>query len=177
MEKRIKRELIYNGRILELCVDDVELDDGKKAIREVIVHNGGVCIAVKDLSDNKYFMVKQYRYVQEKEMLEFCAGKIEKGEDPDLAILREANEELGYEVKNVRKLGQVIPTCAYCGEIDYLYYGETSEYIGQHLDEDERIETYKFSFKEIKEMIKNGVIDDCKTIALMYNIELAGLDE
>ena len=177
MEKRIKRKLIYNGRILDVCFDDVELDDGNKAVREVVLHNGGVCIALKDLSDNKYFMVKQYRYVQEKEMLEFCAGKIEKNEDPDLAILREANEELGYEVKNIKKLGQIIPTCAYCSEKIHLYYGEKGEFVGQHFDVDERLETYKYSFKEIKEMIKNGTIDDAKTIALMYQIELAGLDE
>ena len=176
MEKRLNRKVIYQGKILDLCVDDVQIDDGAKAFREVVLHNGGVCIALKDLSDNKYFLVKQYRYVQDKEMLEFCAGKIEKGEDVDLAIIREAKEELGYDVLNLKKMGQIIPTCAYTSEKIHLYYGEKGEYVGQEFDDDERLSIYKYSFKEIKEMIKEGIIDDAKTIALMYHIEMEGLD-
>ena len=85
VEKQIKRNEIYNGKIIHVVCDDVMIDDGTTSKREVVYHNGGVCIALKD-SDGKFFMVKQYRYALEKEMIEFCAGKIEKGEDPDVAI-------------------------------------------------------------------------------------------
>lgn len=176
MEKLLNRENKYQGKILDLCVDDVIIDDKDQSIREVILHNGGVCIALKDLSDNKYFLVKQYRYVQKREMLEFAAGKIEKDEDVDLAIKREAKEELGYEVNNLKKLGKIIPTCAYSSEVIHLYYGETGKYVGQDFDEDERIEVLKYSFNEIKELIKKGIIEDAKTIALMYHIEIGGID-
>ena len=103
MEKGIKRTDIYKGRVIDFKIDDVLLDDGTPSKREFVLHPGGVCIAMKD-EDGKFLMVKQYRYVQGKEMLEFCAGKIEEGEDPDTSILREAEEELGYEVRNIRKL-------------------------------------------------------------------------
>ena len=175
MEKGKSRTLIYQGKVISMNVDDVELDDGTKAKREFVLHNGGVCIAMKD-SDGRFFMVRQYRYVQGREMLEFCAGKIEKGEDPDIAILREAEEELGYKAVNVRKLGQIVPTCAYSSEIIHLYYGEKGEKTGQNLDYDERLEPNRFSFEEIKEMIRNGEIDDAKTVAIMYHMEMAGLD-
>ncbi|MDO4499796.1 MAG: NUDIX hydrolase [Erysipelotrichaceae bacterium] len=176
MEKQISRKEIYDGKIIHVVCDEVELDDGTKSKREVVYHHGGACIALKDSRDNKYYMVKQYRYSLEKDMLEFCAGKIEKGENPDEAILREAMEEVGYEAINVRKLGTIIPTCGYCSEKIHLYYGETGKEVGQHLDDNERIDLYKYTFKEIKDMIKSGEIDDAKTISLMYYVEMAGLD-
>ena len=175
METRVKRNEIYNGKIIHVVCDDVSLDDGTLTKREVVYHNGGVCIALKD-KDGKFYMVKQYRYALEKEMIEFCAGKIEKGENPDDAILRETIEELGYEVKNLKKFGYIVPTCGYCSEKIYLYYGEAGKKVNRHLDKDERIDLLKYSYDEIKEMIRSGKIDDAKTIALMFHLEAEGLD-
>lgn len=169
MEKLINRKEIYKGKVIHVVCDEVSLDDNSKSNREVVYHNGGVCIGLKH--NDKYFMVKQYRYAHEKEMLEFPAGKIEKGENPDEAILREAIEETGYSAKNVIKLGQMIPTCGYSSEVIYLYLGEADEYIGQDLDEDERINVFEYTIDEIRQMIIDGKIDDGKTIALMYQIE------
>ena len=80
MERQVNREEIYQGKVIHVVKDEVELDDGSRAYREVVIHNGGVCIALKD--GDKFYMVRQYRYSLGKEMLEFPAGKIEKGEDP-----------------------------------------------------------------------------------------------
>jgi len=176
MEKTIKRNEIYSGKVIHVVCDDVKLDDGSDTKREIVLHNGGVCIALKDKRDNKYFMVKQYRIAQEKDMIEFCAGKIEKGEDVDTAIYREAIEETGFEATNVIKFGHIVPTCGYSSEKIYLYYGEVGKEVGQHLDKDERIDTCKYTFNEIKKMIKDGTIDDAKTIALILHLEMAGID-
>ena len=169
MEKFINRKEIYNGKIIHVVCDDVQIDDGSFSKREVAYHNGGVCIGLKH--NDKYFMVKQYRYATGKEMLEFPAGKIEKGENPDDAILREAHEETGYTAKNVVRLGSMIPTCGYSSEIIYLYSGIADEHLGQALDVDERINVYEYSLQEIRQMIIEGKIDDGKTIALMYHLE------
>ena len=174
MEKQVNREEIYNGKVIHVVKDEVALDDGSRAYREVVLHNGGACIALK--KDGLYFMVSQYRYSLGKEMLEFPAGKIEKGEDPDETILREAVEETGYSVKNIRKMGSIIPTCGYCSERIHLYYGEADEKLGQHFDPDERIDLKLYPFSQINEMILNGQIDDAKTIALMYYIKMEGID-
>lgn len=174
MEQKLNREEIFQGKVIHVVKDEVVLDDGSKAVREVVYHNGGVCIALKD--GDKYCMVRQYRYACGKDMLEFPAGKIEIGEKPDKAIEREAIEETGYQATNIKKMGQVIPTCGYDSEIIHLYYGEVGKNVGQHFDEDERLNLEKYTFNEIKEMIRNNQIDDSKTIALMYRIELEGLD-
>lgn len=175
MEKQVKRENIYSGKVISVVRDDVVLDDGIKTIREVVLHNGGVCIALKD--GDYYYMVRQYRYALNKEMLEFPAGKIEKNENPYDAIKREVIEETGYTAKSIKEFGYVIPTCGYCNEKIYLYFGEVDEHIGQKFDVDERLELEKYTFSQIKEMIKNGTIDDSKTIALMYHLQLEGIDD
>lgn len=175
MEKLRKREEIFSGKVIHVVKDEVELDDGTISYREVVYHNGGVCIGLKD--GDYYYMVRQFRYALNKEMLEFPAGKIEKNEKADDAILRECIEETGYSVKNIKKLGYVIPTCGYDNEMIHLYYGEVDSKLNQHFDFDERIDLEKYTFKEIKQMIKDGTINDSKTIALMYRIELEGLDE
>lgn len=171
----MNRQDLYDGKVIHVVKDEVVLDDGTKTIREIVMHNGGVCIALKD--DNHYYMVRQYRYAQGKDMLEFPAGKIEKGEIPDEAIVREVEEETGFKAKNIRKFNYVVPTCGYSSEKIYLYYGEADKHVGQHFDVDERLNLEKYTFKQIKQMIKEGIIDDCKTIALMYQIELNGIDD
>ena len=75
MEKQIERETVYDGKIIRVYKDEVELDDGSRAMREIVQHNGGVCIALKH--GDVYYMVRQYRYALGREMLEFPAGKIE----------------------------------------------------------------------------------------------------
>ena len=173
MEKNLNRKNIYEGKILTLAKDEVELDDGRKAFRELVLHRGGVCIAMKD--GDQYYMVKQYRYAQGKEMYEFPAGKIEKDEDPFCAIQREAIEETGHEAENITGLGYMIPTCGYSSEKIYLYHGYAGKEVGQDLDEDEDMDVYRFTLSQIKEMVKNGTIDDGKTICLLYKMELEGL--
>ena len=92
------------------------------------------------------------------------------------AILRESVEETGYQVQDLKSLGYIIPTCGYCSEKIYLYHGVAGKEVGQHFDADERIELKLYPFDQIKEMIRNNQIDDAKTIALMYRIEMEGLN-
>lgn len=174
MEKFVNRKEIYQGKVVHVVCDDVSLDDGRMAKREVVMHNGGACIALQD-DDGKFLMVKQFRYALNKEMLEFCAGKLEKDEDALSAIKRECEEELGFKCNDVIALGYIIPTCGYCNEKIYLFYGKKGEYVGNNFDEDEKIEAYKYSIEEIKAMIDNGQIDDAKTIALVLKMGLKGI--
>ena len=90
--------------------------------------------------------------------------------------LQDIAKETGYSVRNIRKMGSIIPTCGYCSERIHLYYGEADERLGQHFDPDERIDLKLYSFSQINEMILNGQIDDAKTIALMYYIKMEGID-
>lgn len=167
MEKTKDSSLIYDGKIVKLYKDTVILDNGQEAGREIVKHQKGVSIAIKD-KDGKYFVVKQYRYAFKKEMIEFCAGKVEDGEDVDTAVKRECEEELGVIPTNIRKLGIMIPSCGFLTEEIHIYYGEVKEYTKQHLDEDENLNVYKYTLKEIEDMVLDGTIDDSKTITTLY---------
>lgn len=174
MEKKISREEIFNGHIIKVVKDQVELDDKSLSYREVVLHNGGVCIALED-DEDKFLMVKQYRYAMQSEMYEFCAGKLELNEKPLDAILREAKEETGYEVKDVISYGFIAPTCGYCSEKIYLYSAKVKTFKGQNLDAEENISLHRFTLTEINQMIDEGLIFDAKTICLVHHLNKRSL--
>ena len=94
-EKTVSSEEIYDGKIIKVRKEKVELPDGRLATRELIGHPGGVGIIAVD-GDGKVFMVTQYRIAAKSEMLEIPAGKMEYGEDPLECGARELIEETGY---------------------------------------------------------------------------------
>ncbi len=168
-EKTLKRNEIYNGRILSLHVDDIELPNGEKATREIVEHSGGVCVAAITDSNELYF-VRQYRYPYKKVLLELPAGKLEKGEDPLKAGMRELEEECGVVAEKVIPMGTVYPTVAYCSEIIHLFAAKGLTDTAQHLDEDEFLSFEKISIDKAAEMVMNGEISDSKTAVLVLKI-------
>lgn len=168
-EKTLKVNEIYNGKIINLHVDDIELPDGKRAIREIVEHSGGVCVAAMT-EDRQLYFVRQYRYPYKKVILELPAGKLEKGEDPLKAGIRELEEECGVVADEIISLGTVYPTVAYCSEIIYLYAAKGLKKTNQHLDADEFLSVEKISLDEAVEMVMNNEISDSKTVAIVLKL-------
>lgn len=106
-ERQLSRETIYEGKILHIYRDDVLLPNGRTSVREVADHPGGVAIVALDENDN-VLTVKQYRYVFSRVLEEIPAGKLERGEDPDEAALRELREETGATPKRMTNLGKLL---------------------------------------------------------------------
>ncbi len=168
-EKTLNSEVIYEGRIITVHVDDVELPDGTKAKREVVEHSGGVCVAA--LTDNdELLFVRQFRYPYKRELLELPAGKLEKGENPLEAGMRELEEECGVIAEKVFSLGTVYPTVAYCSEIIHLYGAAGLRKTQQHLDMGEFLSVERKPLDEAVRMVMNGEISDSKTVALVLKI-------
>ena len=165
-----KKTTVYDGHILKVRLDEAELLDGTTAPREVVVHPGGVGIALED-DEGKFFFVTQWRYGQDKVMLEYPAGKKEPGEDPLTTAKREIIEETGYEGEGFVRLGSLVPTPAYDTEVIELYYARQGKYVGQHLDEDENINLSKLTLDEITQKILSGEVDDAKTVAMTFLIK------
>ena len=63
-------------------------------------------------------------------------------------------------------MGKIYPTPAYDTEVIDLYYAKADQYIGQHLDEDEKIQIYKYRLEELIELIMEGKIPDAKTVSM-----------
>ncbi len=161
-EKTLSSKYVYNGKVLDIKRDEIIVSNGHKSVREVVEHSGGVVILA--IKDNKILTVKQYRYPLKNVSIELPAGKLERGENPDIASKRELEEETGYIAKDWKSLGYIYTTPGFCDEKLYLYLARDLEYIKQNPDEDEIIEAGEVSFQEMYDMIDNGVINDSKTI-------------
>ena len=175
IEKTLASNVIYDGKIITVYNDKVEISNGKTSFREVVEHSGGVVILAFHKKDNteKILMVKQFRYPLKQPLLELPAGKLEKGEDPFEAAKRELTEETGYIAKNWEDLGHIFTSPGYSDEKLYLYKATDLEYVGDCPDEGEILIEYEFSINEIKKMIKDGEITDAKTIcAVMKGLNL-----
>lgn len=164
-EKTIKSEEIYNGRIVKLRVDDVELPDGSFSKREIITHQGAV--AVLAIKDGQMIFVRQYRIASQQLLTEIPAGILEIGEDPEEAAIRECREEIGYRPLNLYKLGEFIPTPGYCSEKITLFCA--SEFIWDPLEEDadEFISVIKIPVRTARALFINGQFIDGKTVAAL----------
>ncbi|MBQ2667946.1 MAG: NUDIX hydrolase [Clostridia bacterium] len=161
-EKTLQSETKFEGRIITVKLDDVELENGTRAKREIVCHNGGVCVAALTAQD-EILLVRQFRYPYKEVLLELPAGKLEKGEDPFEAAKREQLEETGTMGREYIALGNLYPTPGYCGEIIRMWACRVTENREQHLDEDEFLEVERIPLKKAVEMVLNNEIPDSKT--------------
>lgn len=161
-EKKLTSKQIFDGKVVKLFVDTVELPDGKEAIREIVRHPGAVCV-IPVTPEGEVIMVKQYRYAFEQIMLEIPAGKLEPGEDPLYAVKRELEEESGVVAGKIEYLGEIFTTVAIFDEKIHLYLATELEFKNAHPDEDEFLEVDKIPLDTLVKMVMNGEIKDAKT--------------
>lgn len=165
-EVTITSEIVYTGKIVDVKRDTAALHTQKEVLREVVVHPGGVVILPVDADGNAY-MVRQFRYPPMKPLLEVCAGKLEKGEDPKSAAIRELKEETGFTADAVIDLGYSYPSPGYCAEINYHYLALGLHSGAASPDADEFVTVEKYQFTKLMEMAENGEINDGKTIVTL----------
>ena len=175
-EKTIDSRVIYEGRILSLRRDMVELENGSTAAREVVDHSGGVAVLALDENGNILF-VSQFRYPFGAVLLELPAGKLEKGENPAECGMRELGEECGCAADLFQPLAKMYPTCAYDTEIIHIFYATGLRPTRQHLDEDEFLTVRRIPVEKAVQMVLDGEIPAAKTqlgILKFYALRQAG---
>ncbi|MDE7010017.1 MAG: NUDIX hydrolase [Oscillospiraceae bacterium] len=170
-EKTISSEEIFSGRILHIRRDTVELPGGGRSFREVVDHPGGVCVLALD-DENRVLLVRQFRYPYEKVLTELPAGKLEIGEDPEQAALRELREETGAVPGTFQSLGELYPSPGYCGEIIRMYLARELTFGEAALDEGEFLNVERMDFARLVELVLSGEIRDAKTIAAVLKAKL-----
>ncbi len=171
LEKTIKSETIYNGRIIKLLNDQIMLPDGNEAFREYVKHPGGICI-VPIGKEKEVYLVRQYRYPYGTEVLEIPAGKRDSAnEEPLEGGKRELKEELGLTAKNYYFLGEFYPTPGYTDEVIYMYAAWNLTEGENNPDEDEFVEKVSLPLNILVEKILNGEIKDGKTQAAVLKIK------
>ncbi len=171
-EKTINSQLIFDGRVVKLYKDKIELPTGQESLREVVKHSGGVVIFAK--KEDKVLLVKQFRYPMKEVLYELPAGKLEIGEDPFEAAKRELEEETGYCANKWTDLGYVYTSPGYSDEKLYLYMAEDLEFTHCHPDEGEILQALEYSYEDVLKMIANGEINDAKTLCAIMRAQIKG---
>ena len=161
-ETPISQDYAYKGKIVNLRIDDALLPNGKVAKREVVEHNGGVCVAA--LTDKReILLVKQFRYPYGEIISEIPAGKRDGNEEPLVCGKRELKEETGATAERFIPLGELYPTPGYCGEVIWMFAAFGLSFGEKNPDEDEFLEVERVPFEKAVEMVLKGEIKDAKT--------------
>ncbi len=162
-ETTAESELIFDGRVLHVYRDIIDLPNGKQGMREYCRHNGAVAV-VPLTDDGKVVCVRQYRYALGRVVLEIPAGKFDFiGEDHERAALRELREETGYTTEHLTPLGEFATSPALLSEIIYLYLAEHLTVGEVDPDDDEFLEVVEIPLEELVDMILRGEVEDSKT--------------
>ncbi len=161
----IKRNRLYEGRVFNVIVDDVEYPSGKKSIREVAEHHGGA-VALAMFPDRSIVLVHQHRYPFNEFLWELPAGKLNPGEDPLHGATRELEEETGYRASSWEKLTSIYTSPGFCSEVLHIFMARGLSEPGERkLEEGEATMTMRiFPIAEVIGMIERGEIKDAKTI-------------
>lgn len=170
-EKTLSSEKIFDGRILHIRRDTVLLSNGHTSTREVVDHPGGVGILALD-SEGNALLVSQFRYPYGEVLREIPAGKLEYGEDPAQAAIRELREETGAVAGDFQPLGELYPSPGYCGEIIRMYLARDLSFGDTDPDEDEFLGLERIPFDRLVEQVLSGEIKDAKTIAAVLKAKL-----
>lgn len=162
VEKTLEEHLIFDGRVITVYHNKALLPNGDTAMREIVAHPGGVCVAALTDADELLF-VRQFRSPYGEVVTELPAGKLEKGEDPLKAGIRELSEETGAAAETIVSLGKLYPTPGYCGEIIHMYLATGLSFGNQHTDEDEFLDVLRIPLDKAVNMVMAGELPDSKT--------------
>lgn len=170
IETTLDSTTIFEGKVIRVTVDTVELEDGSAGYREIVHHHGGACVLAVTDADEVY-LVRQYRYALQEEIWELPAGKLEAAEDPFEAAKRELAEECGVTADEFIDLGVLYPTVGYDSEKIYMWAARGLHSVPQHLDEGEFLDVVRLPFAQVLGWVMDGTIRDSKTVAavLKYN--------
>lgn len=163
--KRINRQIVYKGAILDFCKDDIITPKGHHVKWDFLQHKGAAAV-IPVLDDGRIIMVRQWRNAIDKYTLEIPAGGKDSIDEPTLkCAARELEEETGYKSEKIEFLQTLAPAVAYSGEKIDVYVAFDLEKTHQHLDPDEYIDLEVYTVEELIEKILSNEINDAKTIS------------
>jgi len=165
-ERQLSSRRIYDGRILNLRVDEIETASGKKTVREVVEHHTAVGVLALT-ENNNVLLVRQFRYAVGEETLEICAGLTEEGENLKEAAAREMQEELGLFPCDLREIGRFYASPGFCTELLVLFLAENLRESRLPQDDDEYVSTVEIPCTEIPALLAGGAVRDSKTFAAL----------
>jgi ADP-ribose pyrophosphatase len=160
------RELLYSGPLFDVARLTFEGQNGSEVVRDVIEHRGAAVI-LPLLDDGRVVLIRNVRHTVGKVLWELPAGTLEAGEAPDACATREVEEETGYRAGTIVPLTEFFASPGILNERMYGFLATDLQQSTQSLDHDEEIEVFPIPQWQVRDMIKDGHIEDAKTIALL----------
>lgn len=168
MENTLESEHVYDGPLMQVYTDRVELPDKTTSTRDWIKHPGASAV-VPVFEDGTIMLLKQFRYPARKVFIEVPAGKLDPGELPHSTAKRELLEESGIRCKQLVEVGSFYPAIGYADEIIYTFVAWDLKIETQNEDDDEFLLNYRIPFLQAIKMIETGEISDGKTICTLLH--------
>ena len=162
---RTGEEVLHVGHVITLARATFEGPAGEVMERDVVHHPGAV--AVVALDGDEVVLVRQYRPVLEREMLELPAGKLDvPGEDRPTAARRELVEEAGLDAVDLIELGSFHNSIGFSDEATTIYLATElvpATPLAASIEE-EYLTVERVGLDEVEGLIGDGTITDAKTI-------------
>jgi ADP-ribose pyrophosphatase len=155
---------VYTCKLFKVTEDKAVDPKTKFEISRSVVRHAGSAVMMAMDDKKRILLVRQYRLPADKYMWELPAGKIDDGEKPLQAAKRELTEETGYSARTWTKLVSFYASPGYVQERMTIFLATDLTAGEAKPMDDERIETRWFKRKEVAEMIREGKIEDGKTI-------------
>ena len=162
MPETLSSKTLYEGRVFDVRLDEIREGDVEYK-REIIVHKGSAVI-VPVFADNTVALVRQYRHAAGKYLLELPAGSLDGDESPETGAARELEEEIGVTAGKIEKIAEFYVSPGFLTEKMFVYLATELTETAQNLDEDEFVEIERLTFPQAFDLIRNGAIEDAKTI-------------
>ena len=163
-EKTLSSNVIFDGQMLKLRIDTVQMPSGRTSTREIVEHRDVVVIVAVDADDN-VLMVRQFRQPLGKELLEIPAGGIDGNETPEEAVLREMQEETGYLPRKIERLGGFYSAPGFCTEYMHLFLATDLTPSRLTAEDTEVIRLERLPISKISSLVTSGGLHDAKSIA------------
>ncbi len=162
-EKPLNEDVAWTGRIFNVNRLEVELPDGRKALRDVVRHPGAVAI-VALTDEGRICLVRQYRTALGRVTVEIPAGKLDAGEDPLECANRELLEETGMVAEKMAFLTTIATSDGFCDELIHIYMATGLSFDKSSPDADEFINVDLVEVGELVDAVLDGRIEDAKTV-------------
>ncbi len=160
----MKSERVFEGKLLRIDREEIELPHGKHAVLETIRHPGAAAV-LPFLPDGRVVLIRQYRHAAGGFIVEVPAGKLDPGEQPERCARREVEEETGWRTGELVPLGSILTTPGFTDEVIWLYEAHALVRGRQALEADEVLDTLEVPFEEAVGMVRCGAITDAKSVA------------
>ena len=172
---RVNRKLAYEGSVMKIYRDDMEMPDGRIVQWDYFHHNGGAAV-IPVLDDGRILMVRQYRNALDRYTLEIPAGAFDYEGEPGISCAsRELEEETGYRSDDFSFLLNMNSLPAFTNERVSIYVAEHLKKACQHLDEQEFLNVEAWNLDELIQQIYEGTLMDSKTVCGLLAYQLRRL--